>query len=66
MTITVLKEGETIHLIATDELLPEGQPMTLFTQAEVDDLIASYSKQANLQMASFLRGDEEESAEDLF
>ena len=66
MSITVLKEGETIRLIATDALLPEGQPITLFTQAEVEDLVTSYNKQANLQMASFLRGDEEESAEDLF
>ena len=64
MSITILKEGSTIYLVRTDQTLPDGEPIVLFTEAEV----AQCNAQAwlDLQLPAFLRRDEAEIAEDLF
>ena len=46
--------------------LPEGQEVVLFTAADLIDLDRGHREEVDLQMPSFLRGDEDEDAEDLF
>ncbi|GAB4249685.1 MAG: hypothetical protein OHK005_16530 [Candidatus Methylacidiphilales bacterium] len=36
MSITVIREGETIRILAVDGDLPEGQPIQFFSREEVE------------------------------
>jgi hypothetical protein len=66
MAITVIMEGDRIRLLEGAESLPAGEPIRLFTAAEVQAGSAERDNWIELQMPAFLRGDEQESAEDLF
>ena len=46
--------------------LPEGTPVQLFTGKELQDLEQERRTMLDLQMPSFIRGDEDEDAEELF
>jgi len=46
--------------------LPEGTPVQLFTEAELQVIEQERRTLLDLQMPSFIRGDEDEDAEDLF
>jgi len=53
MSITIKRTGTAVHVLEGAHTLPEGTPVELFTGEE-------------LQMPSFIRGDEDEDAEELF
>jgi len=53
MSITIKRTGTAVHVLEGAHTLPEGTPVQLFTGDE-------------LQMPSFIRGDEDEDAEELF
>ena len=66
MAVTVIKEGDRIRLLEGGDSLPAGEPIRLFTAAEVRAGGAEGEVWLDLQMPAFLRGDEQESAEELF
>jgi hypothetical protein len=66
MSITVIMEGDRIRLLEGSGSLPAGQPIRLFTAEEICAGQAEREAWLDLQMPAFLRGDEEESAEELF
>ena len=41
MSITVLKEGETIRILKVEGELPSGQPVRLFTREEIESELTS-------------------------
>ena len=66
MSVTVIKEGNALRLLESSEPIPEGQRLIVFTEDELRSLEAERRTWLDLQMPSFIRGDEDESAEDLF
>jgi hypothetical protein len=66
MTLTIKRIGASVHVLQGAETLPEGEEVELFTAAELSALQSDRHKWLDLQMPSFLRGDEEEDAGDLF
>ncbi|MEB3310319.1 MAG: hypothetical protein VKJ02_08800 [Snowella sp.] len=64
MSITILKEGDTVRLLQSDIQIPEGEPIILFTKEEMIQQIQD--EWVNLQMPSFVRDDEDEDGEELF
>lgn len=66
MSVTLIKEGNTLRLLDSSEPIPEGQPLVLFREGELRALEAERKAWLDLQMPSFIRGDEDECAEDLF
>jgi hypothetical protein len=53
VSITIKRTGTAVHVLEGAHTLPDGTPVQLFTGQE-------------LQMPSFIRGDEDEDAEELF
>ena len=53
MSITIKRTGTAVHVLEGAHTLPDGTPVQLFTGQE-------------LQMPSFIRGDEDEDVEELF
>jgi hypothetical protein len=66
MTLTIKRLGAAVHVLQGAETLPEGEEVELFTAAELTALQSERRTWLDLQMPSFLRGDEEEDAGDLF
>ena len=66
MSLTVKRLGNSVHVLHGAETLPEGEDVELFTSRELSDLQRERLEWLNLQMPSFIRGDEDENAEDLF
>ena len=53
MSITIKRTGTAVHVLEGAHTLPDGTPVQLFSGQE-------------LQMPSFIRGDEDEDVEELF
>jgi hypothetical protein len=53
MSITIKRTGTAVHVLEGAHTLPEGTPVQLFTGEE-------------LQIRSFIRGDEDEDAGEMF
>ncbi len=66
MCVTVVKEGETLRVLEASEPIAEGTKLVLYTEQEFRALEAERKTWLDLQMPSFIRGDEDEVAEDLF
>ena len=66
MSLTIKRLGASMHVLNGAETLPEGEEVELFTANELSDLQLERRDWLNIQMPSFIRGDEEENAEDLF
>ena len=66
MSIHVIKEGNVLRLVESSEPIPEGTHLHLFTEEELLALDRERIAMLNLQMPSFIRGDEDESAEEVF
>ncbi len=66
MCVTVIKEGDTLRLVESSEPIADGTELTLYTEAELRAVDAERKAWLDLQMPSFIRGDEDEAAEDLF
>ena len=66
MSLTIKRLGTSVHVLNGAQMLPEGEEVELFTANELSDLQLERRDWLNIQMPSFIRGDEEENAEDLF
>lgn len=66
MSITIIKEGNTLHLVESSKPIPEKTPLVLYTSAELGELAKERRAWVDLQMPSFIRGDEDEDASELF
>ena len=66
MSITIKRTGTAVHVLEGAHTLPEGKPVQLFTGKELQGLELERRDMLDLQMPSFIRGDEVEDAEELF
>lgn len=66
MSLTIKRLGVAVHVLNGAETLPEGEEVELFTANELANLQLERREWLNMQMPSFVRGDEDENAEDLF
>lgn len=66
MSLTIKRLGVAVHVLNGAETLPEGEEVELFTASELTNLQLERREWLNMQMPSFVRGDEDENAEDLF
>ncbi len=66
MSLTIKRVGTAVQVLQGAETLPDGEVVQLFTADELEDLQRERREWLDLQMPSFIRGDENEDAEDLF
>ena len=66
MSITIKRTGTAVHVLEGAHTLPEGTPVQLFTGEELHGLEIERRVMLDLQMPSFIRGDEDEDAGELF
>ena len=66
MSLTIKRIGTELEVLAGLETLPEGETLELFTARELSTLQRERLEWMQVQMPSFLRGDEEEDASILF
>jgi hypothetical protein len=66
MSVTLKRVGDAVEVMEGASSLPEGEEIVLFTASDLKDLDRGRRDEVDLQMPSFLRGDEDEDAEDLF
>ena len=66
MSVTVKRVGEALEVLQGASSLPEGEEIVLFTASDLIDLDRERREEVDVQMPSFLRGAEDEDAEDLF
>jgi len=66
MSVTLKRVGKAVVALQGASSLLEGQEVVLFTASDLKNLDRGRRDEVDLQMPSFLRGDEDEDAEDLF
>ena len=66
MSVTVKRVGEGVEVLQGASYLPEGQEVVMFTASDLLNLDRERREEVDLQMPSFMRGDEEVDVEDLF
>lgn len=66
MSIEVVKEGNVLRVLDCSENIPDGSHLRLFTESELTKLENERRQMLDLQMPSFIRGDEDEDASELF
>ena len=66
MSLTIKRLGTSMQVLNGAETLPEGEEVELFTANELSDLQLERRDWLNMQMPSFLRGDQNEDAVELF
>jgi hypothetical protein len=66
MSVTVVKEGGTLKVLQASDVVPDGTKLTLYTVEELSSIGEERRQWLNAQMPSFVRGDENETAEELF
>jgi hypothetical protein len=66
MSITIKRTGTAVQVLEGAQTLPEGTPVQLFTEAELQALEIERRTMLDLQMPSFIRGDEDEDAGEIF
>lgn len=66
MSIEVIAEGNVLRVIESSEPLIDGSHLRLFTEPELLALQAQRQSALDLQMGSFIRGDEDEDGKELF
>lgn len=66
MSLTIKRLGVSVHVLNGAETLPEGEEVELFTANELSNMQLERCEWLNMQMPSFIRGDEDENAEDFF
>ena len=66
MSLTIKRLGAAVHVLNGAETLPEGEEVELFTANELSNLQLERREWLNMQMPSFIRGDEDDNAEDIF
>ena len=65
MSLIIKRLGDAVHVLNGVETLPEGEEVELFTANELLDLQLERREWLNMQIPSFIRGDEDENVEDL-
>jgi hypothetical protein len=58
--------GEAVEVLQGASSLPEGEEIVLFTASDLINLDRERREEVDLQMPSFLRGAEDEDADELF
>ena len=66
MSVTLKIVGEAVEVLQVTNSLPEGQNVVPLTASDLKNLDRERLDEMDVQMPSFLRGDEDEDAEDLF
>lgn len=66
MSITIRRTGTAVQVLQGAYTLPEGEAVQLFTVEELQALERERLAEPEMQMPSFIRGDEAEDAEELF
>ena len=66
MSITIKRTGTAVHVLEGAHTLPEGIPVQLYTGEELQGLEQERRAMLDLQMPSFIRGDEDEDAGEMF
>ncbi len=66
MSVTLKRVGEAVEVLQGASSLPEGEEIVLFTASDLIDLDRERREEVDLQMPSFLRGAEDEDADELF
>lgn len=66
MIIEVVKEGPVLRVLDCSENIPEGLRLRLYTESEMISGAKERLEMLSLQMPSFIRGDEDEDASELF
>jgi hypothetical protein len=66
MSITIKRTGTAVHVLEGAHTLPEGTLVQLFTGEELHDLEQERRNVLDQQMPSFIRGDEDEDAGEMF
>ena len=66
MSLTIKRLGTSMQVLNGAETLPEGEEVELFTANELSDLQLERRDWLNMQMPSFIRGDQNEDAVELF
>ncbi len=66
MSITIKRMGTTVEVLQGAETLPEGEVVQLYTDTEYQQLSQQRLAELEMQMPSFIRGDEDEDAAELF
>jgi hypothetical protein len=66
MSITIKRTGADIQVLEGAHTLPEGMPVHLFTPDELQSLKQERYAMLLAQMPSFIRGDEDEEAVEIF
>ena len=66
MSVTLKRVGDAVEVMQGASSLPEGEEIVLFTASDLKNLDRGRRDEVDLLMPSFLRGDEDEDAEDLF
>ena len=66
MSLTIKRLCTSVHVLNGAETLPEGEEVELFTPNELSDLQLERREWLNNQMPSFIRGDQNEDAVELF
>jgi hypothetical protein len=66
MSVTLKRVGEAVEVLQGASSLPEGEEIVRFTASDLINLDRERREEVDLQMPSFLRGAEDEDAEELF
>jgi len=66
MSITIKRMGTAVEVLQGAETLPEGEAVELYTDTEYQQLSQQRLAELEMQMPSFIRGDEDEDAAELF
>jgi hypothetical protein len=66
MSITIKRTGTAVQVLEGVNTLPEGTAVQLYTSTELQALEQDRRALVELQMPSFIRGDEDEDAAELF
>jgi hypothetical protein len=66
MSITIKRTGAAVQVLEGAHTLPEGMPVQLFTSDELQTFEHERRSLLAVQMPSFIRGDEDEEAGELF
>ena len=66
MSLTIKPIGTSVHVLNGAQMLPEGEEVELFTANELSDLQLERRDWLDMQMPSFIRGDQSEDAVEFF
>jgi hypothetical protein len=66
VSVTLKSVGESVEVLQVANSLPEGQNVDPLTASDLKNLDRERLDEVDLQMPSFLRGNEDEDAEELF